>query len=376
MRVGVYFLAFLASLYLQASDDVLDLAAKYNEQKNQVVDLEEKRRKTLSDIYAIEKKTNKIVLKKGELDQERLKLDNEMKKLSQKIVSIESKIYDMTPMLIERLAVVEQMNNLPWFYTLLTSENLAELDQIFKSAKKINEKQAELVVNFLKLVNDLKAKKLKLQDTAKSLLAVKKDIENQEQEISKNQESKKQFLSRLERVLKNEKHKLKRIKGEGRRKIIEADLQELALLFGTDFFDKKGELPHPIKAPLVQSYGLNQGLKEDYVQLLHKGYFYQSSEEKRPRSVSGGRVKFSGPVKGFGQVVILDHGGRYYSTYGYLAKTNLKINDIVKKGQEIGELGYESLQFGKGLYFEIRHFSQPQDPKDWLKDEPSSLATL
>ncbi len=376
MRIGFVLIAFLTSFSLQASDDVLDLAAKYNKQKNQVVDLEEKRRKTLSDIYAIEKKTNKIVLKKGELDQEKLKLDNEMKKLSQKIVSIESKIYDMTPMLIERLAVVEQMNNLPWFYTLLTSENLAELDQIFKSAKKINEKQAELVVNFLKLVNDLKAKKLKLQQTAKNLLVVKKDIEKQEKAISKNQESKKQFLSRLENVLKSEKHKLKKIKGEGRRKIIEADLQELALLFGTDFFDKKGELPHPIKAPLIQRYGLNEGLKEDYVQLLHKGYFYQASEEKKPHSVSGGRVKFSGPVKGFGQVVILDHGGRYYSTYGYLAKTNLKINDIVKTGQEIGELGYESLQFGKGLYFEIRHFSQPQDPKDWLKDEPSSLATL
>lgn len=376
MKLTIFMLFICTTCIAFAEEDVLDIAARYTKQKSQVVNLEEQRRKTLSDIYGIEKKTNKIVLKKGELDRDKLKLDVEMQQLSRKIISIEDKIQSMTPMLIERLSVVEQMNNLPWFYTILTSVNLADLDQLFHSAKKINEKQAELVVEFLALMKSLKDKKKNLEETAKELILVKKDIENREGQIEKNQIKKKEFLSSLEKIIKNEKNKLKRIKGEGRRKIIESNLQELSLLFGTDFFDQKGKLPNPMTSPIVQRYGLNERLKEDHVHLLHKGHFYRKNGQEKPVSISDGRVRYSGQVEGFGYVVVIDHGGRYYSTYGCLKETNLKINDIVKSKQIIGELGFKSLQFGEGLYFEIRHFSQPQNPDDWLIEPPNSLATL
>ncbi len=374
----IFFIAVLlfVSVNSFAEEDLFDIAARYTKQKTQVVDLEEKRRKTLADIYSIERRTNKIVLKKGELDRDRLKLDVEMKKISKKIVSLQDNLYEMTPTLIERLSVVEQMNNLPWFYTILTSSDLSELDQLFKSAKNINEKQAELIFQFLKMMTLLNDKKLELENTAKEILAVKKEIEHKEKQIEDNQLQKKKFLTSLEKVIKSERTKLKKIKGEGQKKIVESNLQELSLLFGTDFFDQKGKIPHPMNSAIIQGYGLNESLKEDYVQLLHKGFFYSFDGQERPRSIADGRVCFSGLVKGFGRVVVIDHGGRYYSTYGGLIETSLKKNDIVKSKQELGTLGYENLLLGRGLYFEIRHFSQPQNPANWLKKSADSLATL
>ena len=146
-------------------------------------------------------------------------------------------------------------------------------------------------------------------------------------------------------------------------------MNDLKLLFGSSFFEKKKSLPHPIMAPIHHSYGLNQVLLKDNIKLLHKGLFYKSSEESEVRSIGLGRVKHIERAKTYGSVVIVDHGSNYYSVYSHLKTVGVKKGDVLEEGASIGRVGNYNAQFGSGLYFEIRHFSEPEDPSKWLKKQ-------
>lgn len=373
-------LRWLAILLLHSSfahgEDVLDLAAKYNSAQKGVVKLETRKRQVLADIYAIEKETNKLVLQKTELGDKKLKLDGRLAEISKKIVEMEVQVREMIPDLVERLNFTDQVNSLPWFYTFLTSQSLNELDVTFEAAKQINKQQGDQLLTFVSLVEEMEDKKRELKKTALEIVQLQKSLKVKESAISSNQLNKKKILKNLERRLIAEKKSLKVIKGRGKRALKTSFFKDLDMLFGSSFFDKKGKLPEPIHRPVFHTYGLNQALLKDRVHLVHKGYFYQTFDSQPVTSVADGRIRFAGQVEGYGKVIVIDHGSRYYTVYANLNKLVGKRGQEVKPGQFIGETGFDHLQFGSGLYFEIRHFSQPQNPADWLQTKNEALANL
>ncbi len=367
---------FLLNGAFSNAEDVFDLAEQYNQKKNKVTFLESRQRAILSQIYSIEKETNKLVTQKSEVDEQKIKLDGELANLSKKIVEVETEIESILPELVERMAFTDQVNSLPWFYTFLTSQTLMDLDILFETATHINNQESEKIVRFLELVKDMSLKKKELNQTALKIVELRKEIRMKESRISKNENEKKTSLKRLGKLISTEKKVLNRIKGQGKKAVAKSEFKNLGLLFGSSFFDQKGELPHPIAKPIRHSYGLNKQLAKDQVQLIHKGYFYKAKADEAVTSVAAGKIRFSGPLEGYGQVVVVDHGSHYYSLYANLSKSDRRVGEEVRQGEALGHTGFQHLQFNTGLYFEIRHFSQPQNPLSWLRPRGGNLATL
>jgi septal ring factor EnvC (AmiA/AmiB activator) len=84
-------------------------------------------------------------------------------------------------------------------------------------------------------------------------------------------------------------------------------------------------------------------------------------------AVADGRVLFSGWFRGYGQVVILDHGEDSVTVSGFLDELGVDAGDEVRKGATIGTVGETGSLSGPGLYFEIRHQGRPVDPVAWLR---------
>jgi septal ring factor EnvC (AmiA/AmiB activator) len=84
-------------------------------------------------------------------------------------------------------------------------------------------------------------------------------------------------------------------------------------------------------------------------------------------AVAPGRVLFSGWFKGYGQMVIVDHGAGDLSVSGYLDEVHVAAGDSVALGQPIGSVGETGSASGPGLYFEIRHDGKAVDPALWLE---------
>jgi septal ring factor EnvC (AmiA/AmiB activator) len=81
------------------------------------------------------------------------------------------------------------------------------------------------------------------------------------------------------------------------------------------------------------------------------------------KSVWGGRVLYASPLKGFGNLMVIDHGDKYYSLYAHAAKFTRRVGDVVESGDVVALAGNEGRDV---IYFEIRHRGEPVDPMQWL----------
>jgi len=99
---------------------------------------------------------------------------------------------------------------------------------------------------------------------------------------------------------------------------------------------------------------------------FHKGLDVDGVREERVLAAAGGEVVFSGRMSGFGNVVMLDHGGRLITVYGHLSRSIVKLEDPVPQGQTIGYVGSTGSATGSHLHFEVRYKGVSVDPLRYL----------
>ena len=85
-------------------------------------------------------------------------------------------------------------------------------------------------------------------------------------------------------------------------------------------------------------------------------------------AAAAGRVAYADWLKGYGLLVILDHGGGWMTLYAYNDALLKRVGDVVAAGEAIALLGSSGGQGRPALYFEWRRNGQPQDPRGWLKN--------
>jgi len=93
------------------------------------------------------------------------------------------------------------------------------------------------------------------------------------------------------------------------------------------------------------------------------------------RAVLPGKVLYADWFKGFGNIVIIDHGDHVFTVSGYCSQLLKKAGDEVAQGDAIGLVGSAGALKGPSLYFEIRHQGKAQNPMDWIS-QPDKLALL
>jgi len=126
---------------------------------------------------------------------------------------------------------------------------------------------------------------------------------------------------------------------------------------GTGFAALKGRLPLPVAGRVVGNFG-----RRDEFGLICTGVDIAAPGGAQVRAVSSGTVAYAGMLKGYGKLVIIDHGDGWYSLYGRAGHLSAAAGDHVKGGQILGTLA----DGAQGLYFEIRHHRKPQNPIGWL----------
>jgi septal ring factor EnvC (AmiA/AmiB activator) len=83
--------------------------------------------------------------------------------------------------------------------------------------------------------------------------------------------------------------------------------------------------------------------------------------------VAAGRVVFANWMRGFGNLIIVDHGSQYLSIYGNNQTLLKRVGDAVKGGDPIASAGNTGGNEESGLYFELRHLGTAFDPASWIK---------
>jgi len=128
------------------------------------------------------------------------------------------------------------------------------------------------------------------------------------------------------------------------------------------FASLKGRMSAPISGRVAARFGAKRGDGPTW-----KGMFIKASEGADVRAVAGGRVVFANWMRGFGNLIIVDHGSEYLSIYGNNQTLLKHAGDTVKAGDQIASAGNTGGNEESGLYFELRHLGKAFDPASWIK---------
>jgi murein hydrolase activator len=132
---------------------------------------------------------------------------------------------------------------------------------------------------------------------------------------------------------------------------------------GTPFSRLKGLLRLPARGELMNKFGTPR----EGGGVSWKGLFIRAEEGSEVRSVAQGTVAFAEWLRGFGNLLIVDHGEGYMSLYSNNESLYKQAGDRVKMGEVIASVGNSGGQESPGVYFELRHQSRPINPMAWIK---------
>ncbi len=135
---------------------------------------------------------------------------------------------------------------------------------------------------------------------------------------------------------------------------------------GVGFGTLRGRLPWPTDGRIVTAFGA-QVHPRFGTRTFRNGVDIEAAEGKDVAAVYAGHVIYTGWFKGYGNLIILDHGNEYYTLYAHIAEIEAKEGDDVRQGQRVGTVGDTGSLAGPRLYFEVRYQGKPQDPVEWLR---------
>jgi septal ring factor EnvC (AmiA/AmiB activator) len=128
----------------------------------------------------------------------------------------------------------------------------------------------------------------------------------------------------------------------------------------------KGLLKMPVKGKIVSLFGK---FKNTSYQVLNfrSGIEIQTDRGEPIAAVYAGKILYADWFKGYGNMVIIDHGENYYTVYAHIEETFKSTGDNVEAGEVIATVGDTGSITGPKLYFEVRHHGKPLDPMQWLE---------
>jgi septal ring factor EnvC (AmiA/AmiB activator) len=233
------------------------------------------------------------------------------------------------------------------------------------------------------LRNDLKTLSSVSDEVRTQSAALEKlRVEQSEQKLKLKQEQheKQEVLGKISKQLSLQRREINRLQHDENRlaSLVEKIAEMLAKpksksLFRNDNlpdnrFDGKpfeqlmGRLVLPVKGEITNQFGATR--PESTV--VWKGLFIRTSNGQTVKAIAAGRVVFADWLRGFGNLLIIDHGGAYMSLYGNNETLYKQVGDELRGGDVIATVGNSGGNSDSGLYFELRHESHPLDPLKWL----------
>jgi septal ring factor EnvC (AmiA/AmiB activator) len=237
------------------------------------------------------------------------------------------------------------------YYQYLNQASAKQMDayrQTLTSLALVQQEQADLSLELQQHAKQLQAQNQHLAQAKTSLATNLKQLNNK-------QASKAQRLTSAKADQAQAQELLEQIQVA----IAKANIQ----VANTPLANAKGRLPWPIKGKILNRFGV---LQSNYP-LSKQGWLIAAPEGSDVLAIHGGQVVFSDWLKGYGLVIIVDHGDGFLSLYGHNQALYLSVGDDAVAQQLIASSGKSGGNSQAALYFSLRKQGKPLNPKTWLQ---------
>ena len=282
----------------------------------------------------------------------RLKLDNHQSSLERQIRAayamgrqekVKILLNQQDPAIVSRVLV---------YYDYFNAARIAQMERIKESLRELSRIEGEIA----------KEEKRLQQLQAKN--------ENERLQLEAAQRGRQEIIANLDRRLKDQDRELDDLKSDESQLAslitnIQRAISDLPLdpAAHEPFRSRRGKLPWPASGRLVASFGS----RREVGKLTWDGVMIAAPEGREVRAIHHGRVAFADWLRGFGLLLIIDHGDGFMSLYGHNQSLFKETGEWVEPGEVVAQVGRSGGRTQSGIYFGIRHNGTPVNPTKWCR---------
>jgi septal ring factor EnvC (AmiA/AmiB activator) len=373
--VGLYLLIVFIPGPVLAAKEELDRTRRDLEQVRQQIestsaelkDKKEAARKLARQLSQVDRDLRQARKKLDAARQTLVSLDQELTTQKKVVAEATSQSQDLESQVRKRLIVLYQGGETQLVKVLFSAQSPAAMAEDYDFFQRMVRKDRELLAEYRQLLDNTRqelARLDQLQSRHQETLTLRKQ---QESSLNGARQEKKKLLVRIRQdeealavLLYELEEKAARLTG------LVSQLKETRSTtssgHGTRFTKQQGSLSWPVTGPVRIGFGTGRH-PELGTRYESHGIEIGVNGEVPIHAVWDGHVIFANPFRGYGNLLIIDHGEGYYSLYAQASRLTRSVGDRIERGEEIAVSGFEGAET---VYFEIRKGGTPLDPMRWL----------
>jgi murein hydrolase activator len=253
---------------------------------------------------------------------------------------------------------------------LLMQQDPSAMTRVFTYYGYFHRERAERIATIKTTLADVRELEQRVETKQQELLSLRDTQRRSKAELDTSRARRGTLLASLDRRVAMQSRQIEQLREDEAR--LTRLLQEITSAYAEiplprdikgAFGTMKGKLALPAKGQLVARYGDPKAAGN----LKWRGVFLSAADGAPVRAVSRGRVAYANWLRGFGLLLILEHGDDYMTLYGHNQSLQKQAGEWVEAGETIARIGNTGDVSQPGLYFEIRHNGEPRDPLLWCR---------
>ncbi|MBW1772363.1 MAG: peptidoglycan DD-metalloendopeptidase family protein [Deltaproteobacteria bacterium] len=347
-------------------DQIRKLETDLSREKEKYLKFGEKEKSLLDQLSDIEKKTAE---QRHLLKQIRRKIGiskKELKQLQNRQANLEGRLKKVEGRLERRLVAFYKYAKRGYVQLLATSMGMDQLRKRVKYLTVVMGEDQRLFKEMMGMKNGLNQEISRIQDKLETIDGLEKAEKERLASIKKELDKRVILLVKIHKekeFYETAVHELELAAANLKDTLLQLEKKQLPKKLPSGLSKAKGKLPLPCRGKIIRNTSpLGRGKQGS-----SRGIYIEGPSGAKVKAIFPGRVDYSGWLKGYGQIVIINHGSRFFSISGHLMERNKTEGDMVAKGTVIGLLGQSESLAGPRLYFELRRGGSTLDPFKWLK---------
>ncbi|HAG50968.1 MAG: hypothetical protein A2X87_01365 [Deltaproteobacteria bacterium GWC2_42_51] len=338
--------------------------------------------------YAILEGLERLDKALSKKEEELEKIENSLVVIKQKNSDVDIRIKELIQerirlmeLLKQRLVAMYKMNRAGITQSIFAPNFANEFSRRYKYVNKVIDHDTTLLKDYNENQLLLEAEKIRLKEFQEEIGSLKDAVEKKKEEIKEEKDKKKVLLNDIKKKKEIQIAAIEEMESAGRELQLFIDrLKNETVNNPLDnetngFASMRGHLPMPVAGKVISMYGKVEHPKFHTV-TFNNGIEVEAAMGAEVKSVYKGHVVYSGWFRGYGKVLIIDHGNGYHTLFGRLSKILAEVNSTVERDDIIALVGDTGSIKGPHLYFEIRQKGVPLDPVNWLTYDKTESVRL
>jgi murein DD-endopeptidase MepM/ murein hydrolase activator NlpD len=298
--------------------------------------------------------------------------------LSEELRDVLSQLVARTDVFTERAVAVYKAGPAAYVDTLLSAQNVGDLVERYAYYQAALDTDSELLEEIEVLRDETEQKRAEVEERQEEIALAKAQLEENREAIASVRRARGDVLAQLENVLDAKETLLSQVESKKSRyesiqEQLEAESSEITQLLASNSSSSApapatsgGQLAWPAAGPVTSPYGYRtHPIFGD--RRLHTGIDIGAPYGATIVSAERGTVAYAGAMSGYGNVVVVDHGGGLATTYNHMSAFSVGSGQRVGRGTPVGAVGCSGYCTGPHLHFEVRVNGSPVDPMPYLQ---------